>query len=287
MPDFVSRSYEVHRASFESTLTDPLRMKIAETWLDYAYLANVYEWRLGYELGELFGSRSVVTIGDGRGGIDAIKLTERGATDVLPTDISPFLLEKARAEGRISRFSVENAEKLSFSDAAFDFAFVKETLHHLPRPWLGLYEMLRVARLGVALVEPQDQTRTPYEVLRRLKSKAIPGEYESGGNFVFRVSLEELYRVGLAMNLPAVAHRYETFATIDGSDFIKTDERSARALKWKLKRGLRRVMAVIRLIRPMILLAVVLKEPPKPEDVAWFETNGWKLKYLQSNPHWR
>jgi ubiquinone/menaquinone biosynthesis C-methylase UbiE len=36
---------------------------------------------------------------------------------------------------------VEDGEKLSFPDDSFDFSFIAVSLHHLPRPILGLYEL--------------------------------------------------------------------------------------------------------------------------------------------------
>ena len=32
-----------------------------------------------------------------------------------------------------------------FEDNSFDIVFTKESMHHWPRPYLGIYEMLRVA----------------------------------------------------------------------------------------------------------------------------------------------
>jgi hypothetical protein len=278
----------MHRVLFDDSAARE-RAAIVETWDDPDYLAVRYERRLGYELGDYFGrfGSSTVTIGDGRGGLDALRLQARGAGHVLPTDICPFLLVRARREGRIAAYAIENAEQLSFTDDSFDFAFMKETFHHLPRPWLGLYEALRVARKAVALVEPQDQAGTPYAWLRRRGRRDIPGEYEAVGNFVYRLSLEEVYRVAQALDLPAVAYRYDNFAAIEGFDFIRDGEWSLRAVRLRAKRAVRRLCAAIGLIRPMMLLTVVFKQMPDGEQAGWLAANGWTLRELERNPHHR
>jgi ubiquinone/menaquinone biosynthesis C-methylase UbiE len=75
---------------------------------------------------------------------------------VIATDISDSLRQEAAAESYIEEFRKENAEHLSFEDGAFGFCLCKAAYHHLPRPMIGVYEMLRVANLRVALIEPND-----------------------------------------------------------------------------------------------------------------------------------
>ena len=45
------------------------------------------------------------------------------------------ILKKQRQQ--IDDYSVENAERLSFADHQFDFAFCREAYHHMPRPSPG------------------------------------------------------------------------------------------------------------------------------------------------------
>lgn len=56
-------------------------------------------------------------------------------------------------DSRVS-FRNENAECLDFDTRSFDLVYCKEGLHHLARPILGLYEMLRVCRRGAIFIEP-------------------------------------------------------------------------------------------------------------------------------------
>ena len=53
-------------------------------------------------------------------------------------------------------WSFQDAEKLSFSDASFDFVIVHNGLHHCYSPHKALVELLRVAKKGVFAVEPRD-----------------------------------------------------------------------------------------------------------------------------------
>jgi hypothetical protein len=70
-------------------------------------------------------------------------------------DPEPDLASIMQQDARI-RYQKENGEKLSLPDHSFDLVLVKEGLHHLSRPVLGLYEMLRVCRQAVIIMEPFD-----------------------------------------------------------------------------------------------------------------------------------
>jgi SAM-dependent methyltransferase len=79
-------------------------------------------------------------------------------TEVLLTghgDREEEVRKAADGAPRIS-YREENCEALPFPSRSFDLVFCKEGLHHLPRPVLGLYEMLRVCRRAVVFVEPYD-----------------------------------------------------------------------------------------------------------------------------------
>ena len=170
---------------------------------------------------------SWLTIGDGRFGSDAIFLSRMGVSRILPTDLSETLLRIGKERGLIADYRVENAEHLSFANASFDWVFCKEAYHHFPRPYLAVYEMLRVARKGVIFIEPTDRqiesryaagiahgwqffVRTAADALkRRLGKQPWQPEvhYESAGNYVYTVSPREMEKVCLGLNLPWLATR--------------------------------------------------------------------------------
>ena len=107
-------------------------------------------------LAPLFAEKnSWLTIGD-NDGFEAIFLAKKNQT-AHASDISDSLLQETEKEGLISAYSKQNVEHIQFTDSSFDYVLCKESVHHFPRPVLGLYEMLRVSKKGIVLVaEPVD-----------------------------------------------------------------------------------------------------------------------------------
>lgn len=91
--------------------------------------------------------------------------------------------------------SVQDNEHLLFPDDTFDYSLVAASLHHLLRPHMGLYELLRVSRKGVIAIEPNDCWLTRLAV--RLK---LAKEYEPDtGNYVFRYGRRDVEKIAKAM----------------------------------------------------------------------------------------
>lgn len=121
-------------------------------------------------------------------------------SEILLTGIGDRQQEVSESSGGDHRVSYQqqNGEKLPFDSASFDVVFCKEGLHHLVRPVLGLYEMLRVARKGVILIEPFDcwlgrcldlvGATTLYE-------RSPVGNLKGRDNYVFRWSQRTLEQV--------------------------------------------------------------------------------------------
>jgi SAM-dependent methyltransferase len=104
--------------------------------------------------------------------------------------------ERARRCGLQFDLVVGDAENLPFAPGAVDYLFVHDGLHHLPDPYRGVREMLRVARRAVVIAEPADAALT------RLSVKlGISGEYEEAGNYVYRLRPEKLVEVFHACGL--------------------------------------------------------------------------------------
>ncbi|TAG71518.1 MAG: class I SAM-dependent methyltransferase, partial [Runella slithyformis] len=95
-----------------------------------------------------------LTVGDSTG-IDAAYLKKQGGV-ATASDLSTKTLERVFAQQLIDGFSVQNVEQLSYPNNSFDYVCCKEAYHHFPRPAIGFYEMLRVARKGVVIIEPSD-----------------------------------------------------------------------------------------------------------------------------------
>jgi len=73
----------------------------------------------------------------------------RSAADIIAIDVSPELLEIARANGSLQniRYEVQNACALSYSDAMFDSVVGSSVLHHLEIQE-ALREIYRVLKRG-------------------------------------------------------------------------------------------------------------------------------------------
>ncbi|MBU2634344.1 MAG: class I SAM-dependent methyltransferase [Nanoarchaeota archaeon] len=58
-------------------------------------------------------------------------------------------------DSRIS-YVKKNLEGLDIESESYDLVFCKETLHHIPRPSLGVYEILRVCKKAAIMIEPYE-----------------------------------------------------------------------------------------------------------------------------------
>jgi SAM-dependent methyltransferase len=91
--------------------------------------------------------------------------------------------------------SVQDNENLTFPDNQFDYSFVAASLHHLLRPHKGLYELLRVSKKGVIVIEPNDSWLTRLAVRFNLAT-----EYERDcKNYVFRYSEQDVRKIAKAL----------------------------------------------------------------------------------------
>ena len=207
-----------------------------------------------------------VTVGDGRYGLDAIRMQRAGFTNVLPTDISSNMLAESKRRGLIRRYSVENGEALSFGDGRFDYVLCKEALHHSPRPPAMIYELLRVARKGVVLIEPQDH-------------KDRGDKYEEAGNYVYSLSRREMSKLARAANLAAVATKGQNDAFEAGLEFERATNGSAVFARIKQMVAQKDKATGGDPNQYTKLLVVLFVEPPSQRILADFERlGGWTVE---------
>ena len=96
---------------------------------------------------------NVLTICGGSGG-EGIYLSRVGFKSVTVSDISENALAICKELAPHLHTIQLNAEAIDLEDNSFDLVVVQAGLHHLPRPTLGLTEMLRVARKTIIVLEP-------------------------------------------------------------------------------------------------------------------------------------
>ncbi|EKE26191.1 MAG: Methyltransferase protein [uncultured bacterium (gcode 4)] len=115
---------------------------------------------------------------------------------VTATDLSEIACEKIKERNSSINVKIENAESLSYNDNSFDYVIVRAWLHHLPRPILWIYEMLRVAKKWILFMEAQDSM-----VMRILRKSWLVLEIEPSWNYVYTFTRREIYKLCRSMFL--------------------------------------------------------------------------------------
>ncbi|MBL8796720.1 MAG: class I SAM-dependent methyltransferase [Planctomycetia bacterium] len=287
--DFTAISYARHEANRSHNAHTWLAEDTVDAWRHRRMYATIDPL-----LEEYPGARWL-TLGDGRYATDARYLRGRNA-QVVATDISDDLLREAHRQGLIDAYSKENAEALSFADGSFDFALCKEAYHHFPRPMKALYEMLRVARRGVLLIEPLDRCALPSNFLsftNGLKSLASallgrgtsPHEYEPVGNYVYSLSEREIEKVALGLNLPAVAFRGLNDCYCPGVEQERAVDASPLFRKVRRKIRLLDICSKLGLYPTPLLIALILKESVSPSLRQRLRAAGFRVNDLPRNPY--
>lgn len=228
-----------------------------------------------------------LTVGDFYYGSDAQYLQSKGHKAVA-TDIDDYFLKKGKEIGYIENYSRENAESLSFDDESFDFVLCKETFHHLPRPYIGLYEMLRVSKVGVILIEPYDRftNATTIEKIGNWMLKKIKGIkhdlYEPSGNYKYSTSKREIEKIALGLNLPHVAFNYLNDYYRDGLgiEYKEKDDKVLNKIKSQIL--LRDLLWKFRLFPPTFLISIIFKIDINPKFLV---DEGYEIIRLTTNPY--
>jgi ubiquinone/menaquinone biosynthesis C-methylase UbiE len=291
--------YDRHKDEWERVLSDSKRSAIGMTWFANDTLDAWRHARMRSTVKPIIladADATWLTIGDGRYGTDAHQLHEFGARSVHATDISDLLLKEGFNRGFITSYSEENAESLSFPDGSFDYVFCKESFHHFPRPYAALYEMFRVARKGVILIEPRDQLidRGVFHFIRNLlmllaRRKLDRHLFESVGNYVYSISERELDKFMLGMHYRLCAYFGINDAYKEGVEFVKMQSKDISSIYTKkilyFKIGLMNLLCRLRIIKSNILIAAIFKVDPEPHLVKEMEKRGWNFKVLPVNPY--
>ncbi len=285
--------YDRQDSDYRQMLGDPARRARAETWLRNDSL-DAWRHRRMYAtldpLIESFPDHSWLTIGDGRYGTDARYLIEKGVSDVHASDLSDALLSIAHKDGFLPNYSVQNAESLTFTDETFDFVYCKESCHHFPRPYLALYEMLRVCRHAVIVTEPNEPvlSYSPISILRRLRG--VTGDsFEPSGNYVYSFSPREFDKLMLALGFSLCAFKGINDYYMDGVEEVPlvAGTQSQRAIRRKVTTqiAIRDLLSRLRLLPYGLMTTVMFKTPPDAGVLARLSRNGFSIHRLPRNPY--
>ena len=216
----------------------------------------------------------------------------------MATDIGGSFLTLVKSQNLIDDYSVENVKKLPFIDNSFDYTFCKEVFHHFSRAYMGVYEMIRVAKKGVILVEPQDPlTKMPLmlaikNILDRFNPTILQKywknrySFEEVGNYVFKLSDRKMEKIAMGMNLPAIAFKGINNAYWkSGLNTEIANEKSAAFKQILLKRRKDDFLCRLGILPYQVLNTVIFKTLPDDETIQKLKNDGYLYYEFPKNPY--
>ncbi len=229
-----------------------------------------------------------ITIGDGNFGSDAHYIENEGL-DVVASSISDETISVAYELGYIKKYKEINAENILEKDEAYDYVFCKEAFHHFPRPFVGLYEMLRVAKKGVVLIEPQEGTVRVLDILKKgikkvwRKDESL--QFESSGNFIYRINLKEISKAMIAMNYKYLAYlRFNDFYAESVSSKPNKDFSKAK-ITFSLALGVQNLLCKLRLMDYGLAAVILFKDNIESNLLKDLKSKGFHIEQLPINPY--
>lgn len=296
--DSIKKSYEAQESHYDELLVEGELSEHAKTWLLEGTIDEWRHLRMYKKLLPLIKSvkdPKWLTVGDGRMGSDAHFL-ETQNVDVTATDISDTILSRAYKLGFIKKYKKENAEALSFNDEEFDFVLCKESYHHFPRPYIAIYEMMRVAKKGIVLIEPADQyvdstiLQIPFRNLKnflrkKFKNRSIRNDFETSGNYVYRLSKREVEKIAYGLSLKTIAFFGMNDYFIPGIGTTKVDKSSKGFSKLKAIIKLQDILCKFGLLKPSILISVIFKEDVDSKIKDDLSKESYEVIDLDKNPY--
>jgi ubiquinone/menaquinone biosynthesis C-methylase UbiE len=300
---FENQSYQKHAEHFRMYARGGERSDGTNSWFEKGTLLEESvnnRHKISDPILEYFPGSSWITIGDGRFGSDANYLISKGAS-ALATDISEFLLKEGKEMNYIKDYAVVNAEQIQYPDGSFDFALCKEAYHHFPRPMKALYEMLRISRKGVILLEPVDQyiygsifqllfrkmiaILNSIGVIKLLSGRQIQKHtYEEVGNYVYKISIRELEKVALGLSYQILAYKPVSMVPLTGLEKVKVHQRNKIWFRYRLLTAMQTFLAACKLIEPALLSVIILKIEPEELLIKTLKKHKYKVILLPKAP---
>lgn len=237
------------------------------------YVANVDLILLEPFMNTIKGS-TVLTICDGRG-VEASYLKSNGLY-VTATDLFTGHLNNAKKYGFIDKYAKQNAEELTFADEEFDWGFVKAGLHHLPRPAIGIYELLRISKKGVFILEGHDGFW-----LSMIREKLFPNrDWETSGNYVYRFKKREVMKICLGLDMPCFAIKTTFLPWSSAQEKIKHG-----SLSYKIRHLFYKCLNYFFSSQGNLFTVIIFKVMLKENQKKVLEKQGFKIIILPRNPY--
>jgi hypothetical protein len=231
-----------------------------------------------------------LTIGDSGGDADALLRAGIPAGAIVASSIGTEQLSRTKSLGFLADINIVaiNAEDIPYETDKFDFVLAKEVYHHFARPAIGLYEMLRVARIAVILIEPLDFVSRPLDFVRDVVKRALrrsltQGEFEYYGNYTHRLSLRETRKL-------MTAAAYSGMYTFRFNDYGDDGQVAPITDKWQFF-VYRSAIAVQNCLARFRLLSwgkacLILSKRRLPEDLQTALLHlGYTEEFLPRNPY--
>lgn len=179
-------------------------------------------------LGCLSRGSSYLILGDCRSEMLSHLLKNNGFKKVMPADIIDYNFQVAHKISLshkmniIDDFLVLNPDKFEIPSERYDYVFCRDIYCLSPNPYAMIQEMLRVAKRGVVLTNPHEAE----------DDNNITIQYEASGNFVFKLSVNELTKLAISLNLPAICRYEYNDAYIPNCEFEPADVDKSVAFKY-------------------------------------------------------
>ena len=243
-------------------------------------------------LAAAYPGASWLTVGDSVG-LDAWLLQAAcGVRNVSASSISDARLRKAKELGFLDGIAIRaiNAEQIDLADSAVDFLLCKQAYHHFPRPPVAFYEFMRVARIGLVLIEPAESPTRPLDILRMVAKVLLRRRrpayemFEPVGNYIYRISERDIFRMLAALHLRWFA--IKTFNNFNSARLAKwpRDSRSARLI-FQVAVGVQDVLVSSHLISPGLCVVFVPTGPDAESAQATLRASDFKIVTIPENPY--
>jgi SAM-dependent methyltransferase len=231
-----------------------------------------------------------LTIGDA--GADAWILRNCGVKSVTASSISDARLKKAKELGYLNDIEIcsLNAEHLELPNAAFDVVLCSCAYHHLRRAPLGFYEFMRVSRIGFVLIEPAEYPLRPLDALRTLakvllrRRRPIYDLFEPVGNYIYRVSERDIFRMLAAAQVPWFAIKTFNSFYIQRLASQRRDALLARLI-FQIGVGVQDILSSCRLMSPGLCVVFVPSSRMAESAQGALRAARFRIVPIPANPY--
>ena len=161
---------------------------------------------------------------------------------------------------------------------------------------VGLYELLRVSKKGIILIEPQDEhirtnvlnilSRSLKEFVDSLFGRKINRhQYEDVGNYIYSISKREIEKVAVGLNYSTVAFKGMNDSYVEGAEDELLNEKGIILKKINRRIKFLDLLCKFGIKDYGLLVAIIFKEKPSSQTVLKMKKAGYAIEELPKNPY--